>query len=105
MYAMLACGKDRTDWARVDAKTEAALDSDIASDRDWGDITAGWFKDAMMSMPLGKQLVPVRLDADVLAWFRAQGPGYQAQLNAVSRAYMRSMHASGGELSGVEGWK
>ena len=41
MYAMLACGKDRTDWARVDAKTEAALDRDIAIDPGRGGYSGG----------------------------------------------------------------
>ena len=35
-----------------------------------------------------KQLFSVRIDADVLAWFRSLGPGYQSRMNALLRAYM-----------------
>ena len=34
-----------------------------------------------------KQQTTVRLDADVLDWFKAQGPGYQTRINAVLRSY------------------
>lgn len=34
-----------------------------------------------------KEAVSLRLDADVLNWFRARGPGYQTRINAVLRAY------------------
>lgn len=35
-----------------------------------------------------KTAVSLRLDDDVLAWFKAQGPGYQTRINALLRAYM-----------------
>ncbi|HEY2808491.1 MAG TPA: BrnA antitoxin family protein [Steroidobacteraceae bacterium] len=34
-----------------------------------------------------KRSVSLRLDADVLAWFKAQGRGYQTRMNAVLRAF------------------
>jgi len=34
-----------------------------------------------------KASVSLRIDADVLAWFKAQGPGYQTRMNAVLRAF------------------
>lgn len=34
-----------------------------------------------------KAAISLRLDADVLDWFKAQGPGYQTRINAVLRAY------------------
>jgi uncharacterized protein (DUF4415 family) len=37
-----------------------------------------------------KRLVTLRLDADVLAFFRQQGRRYQTQMNAVLRAYMQA---------------
>jgi uncharacterized protein (DUF4415 family) len=36
---------------------------------------------------VAKASVSLRLDADVLAWFKAQGPGYQTRINAVLRAF------------------
>ncbi len=35
-----------------------------------------------------KEQITLRLDGDVLEWFRARGPGYQTQINALLRAYM-----------------
>lgn len=32
--------------------------------------------------------IALRVDGDVLAWFKAQGPGYQTRINAVLRAFM-----------------
>jgi len=37
-----------------------------------------------------KAAISLRLDADVLDWFRAQGTGYQTRINAVLRAYMEA---------------
>ena len=37
-----------------------------------------------------KAAISLRLDADVLDWFRAQGSGYQTRINAVLRAYMEA---------------
>jgi uncharacterized protein (DUF4415 family) len=34
-----------------------------------------------------KASISLRLDADVLEWFKAQGPGYQTRINAVLRAF------------------
>jgi len=35
-----------------------------------------------------KKSTTVRLDSDVLAWLRSQGPGYQTRLNSILRAAM-----------------
>ena len=34
-----------------------------------------------------KELISLRVDQDVIEWFKAQGPGYQTRINAVLRAY------------------
>jgi len=34
-----------------------------------------------------KAAISLRIDADVLAWFKSQGPGYQTRINAILRAY------------------
>jgi uncharacterized protein (DUF4415 family) len=38
--------------------------------------------------PITKRQLTLRLDSDVIDWFRAQGSGYQTQMNALLRAYM-----------------
>jgi uncharacterized protein (DUF4415 family) len=37
-----------------------------------------------------KRLLSLRVDADVVEWFRAQGRGYQSRMNALLRAYMEA---------------
>ncbi|MCG2585461.1 BrnA antitoxin family protein [Massilia sp. TS11] len=37
-----------------------------------------------------KQIVTIRLDTDMLAWFKAEGPGYQTRINQVLREYMEN---------------
>jgi uncharacterized protein (DUF4415 family) len=43
-----------------------------------------------LPMSARKAAISLRLDADVLDWFRAQGSGYQTRINAVLRAYMEA---------------
>ena len=74
----------------VHAKTEEELERDIANDPDWAGIPEDWYKDAVL-VPGRKRLVSLRLDADVLTWFRAQGRLYQTKMNAVLRAYMKQV--------------
>ena len=84
-----ARGEDRTDWARVRAKSEEELERDIASDPDWKDVPRDWYKDAEAVSPTQKKLLSLRLDADVVDWFKQRGPGYQTRMNAVLRAFMQ----------------
>ena len=37
-----------------------------------------------------KSLLSLRVDSDVLEWFRAQGRGYQSRMNALLRAFMKA---------------
>jgi uncharacterized protein (DUF4415 family) len=88
---MRARGDDQTDWARVDAMTEAELEAAIASDPDWADIPIDWYKHAKPgSRAALKAQVRLRIDPDLLAWFKRQGPGYQARINAALRAFVEA---------------
>jgi uncharacterized protein (DUF4415 family) len=49
-----------------------------------------FFRDAEIRMPHTKKAVSIRLDEDVLTWFKSQGRGYQTRMNAVLRMYMRA---------------
>lgn len=54
---------------------------------------------APKAMPLGaKQIVTIRLDVDMLEWFRAAGPGYQTRINQVLREHMDAQRTA--ELDG-----
>lgn len=86
LRAKRALGESQTDWARVIAKTEEELESDIASDPDWKDVPRDWYKNAKAVYP--KRLLSLRLDDDLVQWFKQQGPGYQTRINAVLRAFV-----------------
>ncbi len=50
---------------------------------------AAFWKDSRVVMPLRKETVTIRLDADLLQWFRGER-GYQTRINAILRAYMKA---------------
>lgn len=69
---------------RTDVPDEAIDTSDIPP------LTDDFFRRAVRNpfyRPV-KQSTTVRIDADVLAWLKAQGPGYQTRINALLRAAM-----------------
>jgi len=41
-------------------------------------------------MPQAKQALSLRIDPDVLVWFKSHGKGYQTLMNAVLRAYVKA---------------
>ena len=75
----------RTDWDRLAKMSDAEIDfSDIP------ELNANFFRDAKVRMPQIKKAVSIRLDQDVLTWFRKQGRGYQTRMNAILRTYMQA---------------
>lgn len=80
--------RDETDWARVDAMTDAEVEEAARADPDSADFMDIDWSRAEIAHPVGKQPVSLRLDEDVLAFFRAMGRGYQTRINAVLRGYM-----------------
>ena len=52
-----------------------------------------FWKDARVEMPRPKKAVTIRLDPEVLAWFKNQGKGYQTRINAVLKAYVKTQKA------------
>jgi uncharacterized protein (DUF4415 family) len=84
----IARGESRTDWARVDAMTDADIEAAMRDDPDWADfIDIDWSK-ATIVIPVSKDAISIRLDKDVLDFFKATGKGYQTRINAVLRHYM-----------------
>lgn len=81
-------GRGKTNWTRVDALTQGELERSIAADPD-ADLAVDWTH-ARLVMPQRKESVHLRIDPDVLAWFRQQGQGYLTRMNAVLRAYMEA---------------
>jgi uncharacterized protein (DUF4415 family) len=88
--------KGETDWARIDRMSEADLDATIAADSDDpGNDPAFWDR-ARRVFPR-RERVTLRLDADVLDWFRRQGRGYQARINAILRRHYERSRSGGRE--------
>lgn len=81
-------GEDKTDWERLRREEAARLEP--VCDDDEGEFD--WSR-AQMTMPRPKQAVSVRLDADVLEFFKAGGKGYQTRINMVLRSYMKAEQA------------
>lgn len=50
-----------------------------------------FWNDAILVNPVPKQPISLRVDRDVLAWFKARGPRYQSRINAVLRSYVAAM--------------
>jgi uncharacterized protein (DUF4415 family) len=55
------------------------------------DFPDGFWADAVVVNPAPKQPISLRVDRDVLAWFKDQGPRYQSRINAVLRSYVVAM--------------
>ncbi len=78
-------GRTETDWNRLRREEADGLEPERDSDEgefDWSRI--------QVTPPRPKQAVSLRLDADVLDYFRGQGRGYQTRINAVLRGYMEA---------------
>ncbi|TYL84383.1 BrnA antitoxin family protein [Bradyrhizobium cytisi] len=80
--------KGKTDWARVDALTDEDIAEAVANDPDAVPIDIDW-SDAVLVMPPRKKAISIRLDEDVLDFFKREGEGYQRRMNAVLRSYMQ----------------
>ena len=81
--------KSATDWKRIQAMTDNDIDLS-----DSPEVTPEQFAKAIIRRGLKpktrKAQLTLRVDDDVLGWFRAQGRGYQTQINTLLRAYMEA---------------
>ncbi|WP_306753562.1 BrnA antitoxin family protein [Paracoccus actinidiae] len=77
--------EDRTDWDRL------AREGDFEGE-DEDDFEVDW-STARLVIPEAKKAVSIRLDPDVLDFFKSQGKGYQTRINAVLRAFMEANKA------------
>jgi uncharacterized protein (DUF4415 family) len=81
--------KSETDWARLDALTDEEIEASIANDPDWADFKDLDWSDAVLVIPPKKKAISIRVDEDVLDYFKQEGAGYQRRMNAVLRSYMQ----------------
>ena len=61
-----------------------------AADPDAGVIPPGFWDSATLRMPQNKQQITLRLDPDVIGWFKRTGKGYQSRMGAVLRSYVEA---------------
>lgn len=79
--------RGKTDWAAFDALTDEQIEESIKNDPDWSD---DWnWGDAVLVIPPKKKAISIRVDEDVLDYFKHEGAGYQRRINAVLRSYMQ----------------
>jgi uncharacterized protein (DUF4415 family) len=79
----------RTDWSGLRRRTPGAIRKGIAADPDAHATDAAFWKSAQVVLPTPKEAVTMRLDADLLRWFRRER-GCQTRINAILRAYMQA---------------
>ena len=82
--------KSRTNLTRLRKRSDSA----IVRDRDAPEWTPEMFAKAVARKSLApvprKSLLSLRVDSDVIEWFRSQGAGYQSRMNALLRAFMEA---------------
>jgi uncharacterized protein (DUF4415 family) len=81
--------RGRANLARLRKATERTIQR--TSPPALADLPADFFESASIVHPAPKQPISLRVDEDVLKWFKAQGPRYQSRINAVLRAYMAAI--------------
>lgn len=81
--------QSKTDWARLDALTDEEIEASIANDPDWAEFKDLNWSDAVLVIPPKKKAISIRVDEDVLDYFKKQGAGYQRRINAVLRSFMQ----------------
>jgi uncharacterized protein (DUF4415 family) len=78
--------KSKTDWARLKSTGKSAAASTDHPEADIKHIVRGVVRRGLQPLP-SKASISLRVDQDVLEWFKAQGPGYQTRINTVLRAF------------------
>jgi uncharacterized protein (DUF4415 family) len=86
-----------TDWDRVNALSDAEVDAAAQGDTDAQPLDDEFWQNARVVMPprTPKRHQGMRLDAEVLDWFKAQGPGWQTRMNAVLKSCVEAQKRQG----------
>jgi uncharacterized protein (DUF4415 family) len=78
--------KSKTDWAQLESKEATASPTKDHPEADVRHVVRGIVRRGLQPLP-PKASISLRLDQDVLEWFKAQGAGYQTRINSVLRAF------------------
>lgn len=88
--------KDGSDsnWKKAAGMTKTEIEASIATDSDETDMVMDW-DNATVDLPQPKAVLNMRIDKDLLEYFRKTGKGYQSRINAILRSYVeRKPHSS-----------
>ena len=85
--ARIARREDRTNWHKIDAVSGTQLEASISADVDDVRGEPDWMQ-AIVGIPAPKD--HIRIDHDVLQWFKSNGKGYQTLMNNVLRAFVET---------------
>lgn len=77
--------QSKTDWAKLKSSARATATPEHP-EAELRHVVRGIIRRGLKPLP-AKAAVSLRIEQDVLEWFKAQGPGYQTRMNAVLRAY------------------
>ncbi len=97
-----AAGRASAKTGRAQQKTTAPAKAPRATSRKEDVAAGGWATDLTFDVREPKLAVSLRLDADVLRFFRAFGSGYQTRINEVLKAFMHARQQAG-MVPGAEG--
>ena len=88
--------RGKTDWTAVDAMSDEMIEKAVKTDPDAAPILdKNWFKQATVVMPERKVPISIRMDREVVEWFKAHGSRYQSRMNAVLKAYVQAHRKAG----------
>jgi uncharacterized protein (DUF4415 family) len=79
---------DQTDYERLDRMTDEDIDFSDIPEVPAEMFARGIVRRGLKPIPRKKQLT-LRVDSDVVDWYKKQGPGYQTRINSLLRAYMK----------------
>ena len=84
--------KGRADLTRLRRLSDAEITR--TSPPELRAVPDDFWQGARVVTPVTKQAISIRLDEDVIDWFRATGPKYQTRINAVLRSYVEHVGAA-----------
>ncbi len=82
--------RDKTDLSRLDSISEVEIETAAKSDPDNLFLEDCDMASLQVVMPKAKQSISLRVDSEVLSFFKSYGRGYQTRMNAVLRAFMNA---------------
>jgi uncharacterized protein (DUF4415 family) len=86
--------RSRTDWQYLARLTDDEIAAAVASDPDAAPLDVDWSQ-AVLVVPAKKKAISIRVDPDVLDYFKKEGAGYQRRINAVLRSYVEQKQKRG----------